>query len=217
MKRLVFILLFAIFSTIELKANFQREDPIKIACVGNSITYGAGMVNRERNAYPAQLQELLGEEYLVENFGVSGRTLLKKGDLPYMKSKAYRKALNFVPDLVYIMLGTNDSKLQNRVFLNEFEADYTELIQNFKRKNSKVKIVILLPIPSFLEDTMSIWNPIIKDKIIPKLQNIAYKTETEVIDLYQLFIDKPQLLPDQIHPSSLGGTLIAKRIYENIK
>lgn len=33
---------------------------IKVACVGNSITYGAGISNREKNSYPAQLQYYLG-------------------------------------------------------------------------------------------------------------------------------------------------------------
>ena len=79
-----------------------------------------------------------------------------------------------------------------------------------------MRVVILLPLPSFLEDSTSIWNPVIKDKIIPKLQNIAYKTNVEIIDLYQLFVDRSDLLPDKIHPSSLGATVIANRLYENI-
>lgn len=60
---------------------------IKIACVGNSITYGAEVANRDKNAYPAQLQAMLGDHYQVENFGVTSRTLLKKGYLPYWKSE----------------------------------------------------------------------------------------------------------------------------------
>ena len=217
MKRNFLLLLLFIYATIgSLKANDQKEDPVKIACVGNSITYGSGVANREKNAYPAQLQEMLGNPYLVKNYGVSGRTLLKKGDYPYWKTDAYKNALQFKPDVVYIKLGTNDSKEQNRIYLNEFEADYTELINSFKDQNSKVRIVILLPLPSFLEDSTSIWNPVIKDKIIPKLQNIAYKNDVEILDLYQLFIDKPGLLPDKIHPSSLGATDIALRIYENL-
>ena len=190
--------------------------PIKIACIGNSITYGAGVANREKNAYPTQLQELLGSQYTVRNFGVSGRTLLKKGDHPYWETEAYKKALLFKPDVVYIKLGTNDSKQQNRVYLDEFETDYEELIASFKEQNNNVKIVVLLPIPSFLNDSTSIWNPVIKNKVIPKLQEIAYKNKLEILDLYQLFIDKSDLLPDKIHPSSLGATVIAKRLYEHV-
>jgi len=195
----------------------QNNHVIKVACVGNSITYGHGIVNRKKNSFPSQLQELLGKHYEVKNFGVNGRTLLKKGDHPYWETEAYKKALQFKPDVLYIKLGTNDSKLQNRVHLNEFESNYEELIANFRKQNNNIKIVILLPIPSFLKDTTSIWNPVIKNKIIPILQKVAYKTNVEVIDLYQLFVNRRNLLPDNIHPSSLGATIIAKRIYENIR
>ncbi len=55
---------------------------IRIACLGTSITQGVGIVHRERNCYPAQLQAMLGEKYKVRNFGAGGATLLQRGDLP---------------------------------------------------------------------------------------------------------------------------------------
>ena len=213
---LLLILIGILLNSATLKAEINDSDPVKIACVGNSITFGSGIANREKNAFPQQLQAMLGMQYDVRNFGVSGRTLLKKGDYPYWETETYNNALLFKPDIVYIKLGTNDSKLQNRIYLNEFEANYMELIANFKKQNGQVRIVILLLVPSFLNDSASIWNPVIKDRIIPVLQKIAYKTDVELLDLYQLFIDKQELLPDKIHPSSLGATVIAKRLYENI-
>ncbi|GAA3584535.1 GDSL-type esterase/lipase family protein [Snuella lapsa] len=193
------------------------EEPIKIACVGDSITFGSGVANREMNAYPQQLQAMLGETYQVKNFGVSGNTLLKKGDHPYWNSDAYQEALVFNPDIIFIKLGTNDSKQQNRIHLeSDFEKDYKALIQSFKEKNKDVRVVLLLPLPSFLKDSSSIWNPVIKNKIIPLTQKVAYETNSEVIDLYQLFIDSPNLLPDTIHPSSLGATRMARRAYEAV-
>lgn len=195
----------------------ENIKPIKIACVGNSITYGSGVANRAKNAYPAQLQNLLGDGNQIKNFGVSGNTLLKKGDYPYWESEKYKEALAFKPDIVYIKLGTNDSKQQNRVHLDsDFETDYKALIQSFKDKNKDVRVVLLLPVPSFYDDSTAIWNPVIKNQIIPKTQKVAFDTNSEVIDLYQLFIDQPNLLPDKIHPSSLGATAIAKRLYENV-
>ncbi len=214
MKRSIFCVLLVFMGSFNV-LNAQNK-VLKIACVGNSITYGAGMANREKNAYPAQLQNLLGDNYDVQNFGVNGRTLLKKGDYPYWETEAYENALAFTPDIVYVKLGTNDSKLQNRVHLEEFESDYNDLISNFKEKNKDVRIVLLLPVPSFLKDTTSIWNPVIKDKIIPKTQKIGYSNNLEVIDLYHLFMGKSGLFPDKIHPSSLGATVIAKRLYENV-
>lgn len=214
-KNKLVILVLGFFLFVEASWAMLQE-PIKIATVGNSITYGSKVANREKNSYPAQLQELLGDSYEVRNFGVSGRTLLKKGDRPYWETEAYSNALEFKPDIVFIKLGTNDSKLQNRVYLEEYESDYTDLIASFKAVNDKVRIVILLPLPAFTSDTTNIWNPIIKDKIIPKARSVAYKTKSEVLDLYQLFIDQPQLLPDMVHPSSLGATVIAKRLYETV-
>jgi len=87
------------------------NDPIRIACVGDSITQGAGA--GEGKAYPSQLQELLGEKWKVGNFGVSGRTLLRKGDSSYWNERALLNAQDFKPDVVIIMLGTNDTKPQN--------------------------------------------------------------------------------------------------------
>ena len=62
------------------------QNKVKVACVGNSVTYGAGIENREINAYPAQLQRMLGDGYEVMNFGKSGATLLNKGHRPYPRT-----------------------------------------------------------------------------------------------------------------------------------
>lgn len=200
-----------------LNASLQAQSKIKIACVGNSITYGAGVVNREKNNYPMQLQNMLGDGYEVMNFGVSGTTLLKKGNSPYWNTDTYKKALQSQPDIVFIKLGTNDSKAVNRPFYDEFESDYVALIQSFRQLERHPRIVLLLPIPSFLEDSTSIYDPVIKEQIIPRIQKVAFETGCEIINLYSLFIDKSDLVPDKIHPSSLGATLIAKRLYEVVK
>lgn len=94
-----------------VKSEANVTIPIRLACVGDSITQGDGLAADD--SYPSQLQALLGEEWKVGNFGVSGRTLLKKGDHPYWTESAYQKALEFEPDVVIIMLGTNDTKEHN--------------------------------------------------------------------------------------------------------
>ena len=90
-----------------------KEDAIRVACIGNSITDGFGIDMRAKYGYPAQLQGILGDGYWVKNFGVSARTMLNKGDFPYMNEMAWKDALAFKPDIVVIKLGTNDSKPQN--------------------------------------------------------------------------------------------------------
>ncbi|MEO5998126.1 MAG: GDSL-type esterase/lipase family protein [Chitinophagaceae bacterium] len=199
-----------------LWADARPSLPIKVACIGNSITYGYGVDAREKNSYPAQLQRLLGEGYQVSNFGVSGTTLLSRGNLPYVKNELYQKALESRPDIVLIKLGTNDSKLVNRVLLGEFEKDYADFIGSFRQLASHPRIVLLIPVPSFKEDTAQIWDPIIRNKIIPLVQKVAYDNKCEIINLYPLLIEKPALFPDKIHPNTDGATVIAKRLSELI-
>lgn len=187
---------------------------LKIACVGDSITYGAGIPDREQQAFPRVLGEQLGPTYRVRNFGVNGRTALQKGDFPYQETRAYKKALKYQPDLVFLMLGTNDSKLQNRIHLSEFAADYRALINRFRALKSNPRIVLLLPPPAFLEDTSSIWDPVIRGKIRPIIQQIAYEEALEIVDLYPQFVEHPELLPDKIHPSARGAAMIAERLAE---
>lgn len=190
---------------------------IKIACVGDSITFGAGIEDRKQNAYPKLLNDLLGKPYVVRNFGVNGRTALKKGDYPFVETTSYQKALRSKPDLVVLMLGTNDSKIQNRRYLPEFEADYRALIRSFQALDSAPRIVLMLPPPSFLEDTSSIWDPVIQEQIKPIIQRIAYEENLELIDLYPFFVERPDLMPDKIHPSAQGAAIIARRLSKLIK
>lgn len=81
--------------------------PIRVACIGNSITIGYGLPD-PNSAYPQQAGRLLGNRYEIRNFGVSGRTMLKKGDYPYWKEDFYKEALAFKPQIVMICLGMND-------------------------------------------------------------------------------------------------------------
>ena len=76
---------------------------IRVACVGNSITYGEKIPNREKQSYPAQLGRLLGEKWEVRNFGVTGATLLRKGNTPYWRENAFHLAQRFQPlSLIHI-------------------------------------------------------------------------------------------------------------------
>lgn len=195
-----------------LQASAQTAK-IKIACIGNSITYGYGVADREHNVYPAQLQTMLGANYEVTNYGVSGTTLLKKGNLPYWKTNQYQQALSSNPDIVTIKLGTNDSKLINRPYLNEFVDDYKDFIKSFTQLPSHPRVILLLPVPSFYPDTNQIWEPVIENRIIPAIQQAAFDLGIEVINLHAI-VDKPEYFSDKIHPNKDGQTIIANRLYE---
>jgi lysophospholipase L1-like esterase len=186
----------------------------RVTCIGASITYGATLPNPATQSYPAQLQQLLGYNYVVSNFGVSSATLLRKGDLSYWNTKAYRQALKSRPDVVFIDLGGNDSKLVNRVHLNEYEQDYHDLILSFAQLPSHPRIVLLLPIPAFLADTNQIYDKVIVNDIIPHIRQVAYDEHLEVIDMHSMFVNHESWMPDKIHPNIQGTAMTAKRLYD---
>ncbi|MBW7991430.1 MAG: hypothetical protein FVQ84_15660 [Planctomycetes bacterium] len=185
-----------------------------VACVGDSITYGSGISNRNYNSYPAQLDRMLQKfdnQWQVQNFGVSGATLLRNADKPYVQQSAYNQVLAAEPDAVIIKLGTNDSKPHNWIHKDDFISDYIFLIDTFAELPSKPKIWICKPVPAF-NDNFGISNAVIKDEIIPLVSQIAELKSAEVIDLYTALSDASALFPDGIHPNAEGAKLIAEAI-----
>jgi lysophospholipase L1-like esterase len=186
---------------------------VKIACIGNSITYGAGIDNRDHNSYPAQLQAWLGKQYDVRNYGVSGATLLKKGDKPYWKEPQFQQAIDFGPDIVIIKLGTNDSKPQNWKYADEFEGDLTEMVSTFRNLHSKPRILLALPVPVFVAERWGIRDSIVRDQVIPRIKNVAKATKTQYIDLYTPLLGFSYAFPDAVHPNSIGASMMVEEIY----
>lgn len=187
------------------------KEHVKVACIGDSITQGAGA--GKGRAYPSQLQELLGDKWKVGNFGVSGRTLLKKGDYPYWNEKAYQNALAFKPDVVIIMLGTNDTKPQNWKFESEFVADYTELVKSFLALESKPRVFVCRPCPVPGKGNFGINEANIQLEI-PRIDALAAELKLGVIDMHAALADKPQLLPDRVHPNAEGAGEMAKAAFK---
>jgi sialate O-acetylesterase len=191
---------------------------IKVACIGNSVTAGYLLANPQQESYPAQLQQLLGDQYLVGNFGHSGATLLKKGHNPYYKTKAFNDALNFRADIAIIHLGLNDTDPRNWPnYKGDFQADYQWLIDSLKQGNPKLKIYIckLSPIfsghPRFKSGTRD-WYWQIQDKIV----QVAKVNGLELIDLNVVLNNRPELFADNLHPDIKGAAIIAKTVYGRI-
>jgi acyl-CoA thioesterase I len=186
---------------------------IKLACVGDSITYGATIKDRAKDSYPAQLGRLLGSGWQVRNFGSSGTTVLKKGDRPYDQQKQYTQALAYKPDVVVIMLGTNDSKPQNWPHKDDFVADYKALIAAFRDANPDVKVYVCLPVPAF-PGNYGIREEIIGPEIVPLVRQVAEETHSNLIDLHAALTGHGDVFPDTIHPNPDGAGLMAKAIDE---
>ena len=193
-----------------------HKDAIRVACIGNSITYGARIKNRDRDSYPAVLSRMLGEAYWVKNFGVSARTLLNKGDNPYMNEKAYQDALAFNPNIVVIKLGTNDSKSFNWKYKADFTKDLQTMVDAFKALPSQPKIYLCYPSKAY-QTGDNINDDIISKEIIPMIKKVAKKNNLSVIDLHTAMDGMPELFPDKIHPNEAGAKVMAKAVYQSLK
>jgi acetyl esterase/lipase/lysophospholipase L1-like esterase len=195
-----------------------KAESVRVACIGNSITDGYGIDMCEVQGYPAQLQNMLGDDYCVKNFGVGGRTMLNKGDYPYMNELAWRDALDFCPDVAIVKLGTNDSKPENWQYGKEFATDMQQMIDSLKALPTKPRILLATPIPAFAP-TWNISDSVIVNEIIPVIRKLAKKNKLEIIELHDRFNnnDGQQVLPDAIHPSAQGAKQMADIIYEYLK
>ena len=220
-----------------LKAR-QTPQPgaIRVACIGNSITDGHGIDMATQYGYPAELQKKLGIGYWVKNFGVSARTMLNKGDYPYMNEMAWQDALAFKPDVVIIKLGTNDSKPYNWQHNSEFRQDLEQMVttlcpalaqpakkgkknksQKSQVSSQKPQIFLCTPIPAF-KSTWDINDSVIVNGIIPIQKEVAQKYGLRIIDLHTHYAnDGDKMLTDGIHPDGKGAQRLAEIIAGEIK
>jgi len=193
----------------------EAQKPIKVACVGNSITQGPGREHPE--SYPFQMQAILGKDYEVKNFGVSGRTLLKKGDFPYWNEPQYQEVKEFQPHILIIKLGTNDSKPQNWDHKEDFKKDYLELIASTKASMpSNGKVYICIPVP-VTKDNFGIRESVMVNETQPLLLEISKESGASIIDLYTPLKDRADLLPDGVHPNREGLGIMAREVAKAIK
>jgi lysophospholipase L1-like esterase len=179
-------------------------EPIRVACVGDSITFGAGAAHRETESYPAQLQAMLGEIYEVKNFGVSGSTMLRQGDKPYHKQKACADALAMKADVYILKLGTNDSNPHNWKFKDQFTA-----------ANPAARIYVCLPVPAY-PGNWGINEPVIGGEIVPALKKVAEEEKVLTIDLHTALSNHPEYFPDKVHPNSAGYRALAAAVYQSL-
>lgn len=216
-KRNLFFAVFLLSSVIHFKAVAQKT-LIKVACIGDSVTAGYLLSDTANEPYPSQLQILMGEKYEVKNFGHSGATLLKKGSKPYFKTKECTDAIAYSPDIAIIHLGLNDTDPRNWPnYKEEFDADYSWLIDTLKKQNPAVKIYICRLTPIFNEHSR--FKSGTRDwfwQIQSHIPQIAKANQVELIDLHEKLYHRPDLFPDALHPTKEGATILAKTVFENI-
>ena len=194
-----------------------EEYQVRIGFIGNSITIGTGLDNPEEECYPSQLAALLQNKYgdtcLVENFAVSGRTMLKKGDYPIWDEGDFESAWEYAPDICFIMLGTNDTKPQNwDDYGNEFLDDYISMIDTFMVRNPLTKFVVCYPPPAF-DVVWGIRDSIILNGVIPVVDSVKKYADALLIDFYNPLLTSENLFPDKIHPNATGAGQMAQIIF----
>ena len=199
------------------KADFNKR---RILCIGDSITFGSGVLRtRWKDTYPAILENKLGEEFQVLNYGIPGATLVADGDKPY--SQAFLKAARKTnPEMILLMLGTNDSKHQNWD-AEKYEAALQRWVSELKDSSSKPKVFVMAPPAAFRVDhnpvVYGIQDTVIRDEIFPAVKRQAALHATGFIDLYTPTQGRPELFTDGVHPNAHGNKIIAQHIFDAIK
>ncbi|MCM1117377.1 MAG: GDSL-type esterase/lipase family protein [Pseudoflavonifractor sp.] len=194
------------------------DKPVKVACVGNSITYGYLLPDPASQAYPAILGRILGPGYEVANFGHSGATLLRRGHRPYVNQAAYKASIDFAPDIAIIHLGVNDTDPRDWPdYGDEFITDYLALIDSYRQSNPEARVLIsrLTPLGAahhrFPTGTC-LW----RDTINKAIERVAALSGATLIDLGRGLTDRPDLIHDAIHPDTTGAIIMAREAAASI-
>jgi len=192
---------------------------VRIACVGDSITWGAFILRRKRDCYPAQLQRLLGDRTVVGNFGMIGHTLQESGDFPYRISKPYRESGEFAPDIVLIMLGTNDSKANNWKGPVPFLEDCRTLVEHYRGLQSTPRVFVMtLPAVYGRGRAGKVKHGMSAaaiDEMCAAVRDLARDEGLGLIDAHAATLGHPEAFRfDGVHPGAAGAALIAQAVHD---
>ena len=182
------------------------SDAIRVACVGDSLT--------QSTEYPYYLWNLLGtENYALRNFGAGATTVLLNSETPYMNTTVFQDALDFQPDIVIIMLGTNDAQPSLHPYNSSFVGDYVKLVAEFQELSSNPEIWVVLPPPIFSDQGGKTSPEYFKNTIIPDIEQAANETNLPTIDVYSALASYPDYFPDGVHANREAAELMANEIY----
>lgn len=186
----------------------------KIICIGDSITFGAGVgITRRQAAWPYVLNRELEGKYEVLNYGISGATLLSQGDQPYAPD-FWEAAKDQKAQIYILMLGTNDSKPQNwdaETYAGQLNERVLEL-----KKAATDTVYLMGPPPAFKQnetDQYAVYDidgDIIRDEIRNIVRECAERYGIGFIDLYALMDEHPEHMSDGVHPNQQGNQVIAE-------
>lgn len=205
-------------------------DILRIACIGDSITQGTGVDDKEHDSYPAQLQVLLGDNYVVGNFGKGASYVLKpdskfntsykdKPQLSYKNTAQYPDSLDFEPDVVVIMLGTNDMRhMVSDAAKAEFKETLGELVESYKELSSVQKVYLCSNIHAL---SSSMAEQLSSGEMGRLVKETAEAVGCGFIDVCGVTFDYMSVYmnstKDKLHPGKEGYAEIAKAVEAGIR
>ena len=207
----------------EIEFTEPKPGQTKVACVGDSITYGHGIYNWPVENYPNVLARLLGEKYHVQSFGVCGRCVQDFSDQPYREEAHYRRSLAYDADILVFMMGTNDSKPENWHGEAAFRAAAEELLADYFRSGKRPQVYLCTPATAFFakgftdEITMFDVRPGIVDLAAQTIAELASEKGYTLVNIHAVTAPHPEwFAADSVHPDNAGAAAIAQAVYHAI-
>lgn len=199
----------------EAPKGFDIDDPerfSRIACVGDSITYGYGASSPSSGSYPARLQAMLGNRYVIGGFGWGGSTYCGLSKI-YTEGEEFRASIAFEPDVVIILLGTNDTNSWDRTGsgVEEYAQD---LVHFYRSLPSHPEVFLCTPIHRYNNENN---NRIIREELVPILARVAAAEDCWFVDLYEKTDNWEAYLMDGLHPNDEGYRKLAALILEAMR
>jgi len=189
--------------------------PVRVACIGDSITYGLG-IGDTNQTYPARLQALLGPDYDVRNFGRSGTTATRDSfsgwARGYIKQPEHTRALAFQPDVLICNLGINDVSTfadANRQYL---VRDYCEIVDAYRALPTAPRIILWHRLAPLFAGQRYYGRPVVAE-VNDLIRAVADQTGADTVDMTAPLMDHPEWFPDHLHPNAAGAQRIAEVLF----
>lgn len=207
------------FNGVGLPASPFRTDqwtavgrPLRVACIGDSITFGYGLTDTNQ-AYPARLQALLGPEFEVRNLGRNGATVTRDAfsgwARGYLGLAEHTNALAFQPDIVICNLGINDVSAFVDAQRPSFVDSYRQLISAYRTLRSAPRFILWQPLAPLFPGQTYYGQPVVTN-VNNLIREVVDLTGAEALDMSKPLADHPEWFPDHLHPNAAGAARIAE-------
>ncbi len=209
------VLLFGILFLLSSCTGSEQRQELNILCLGDSITHGFKLPDPAQESFPSRMEEHSQGLWHVQNLGVNGATVLSKGDIPIINQDAYRIAMHSSPDVVVLMLGTNDTKNNNWRYISDFLEDYRRIVDSLQHLASRPRVIVCTIPPIFLSPN-SVLDVEHVTQVNRMIRSVAAESGAEFLNVHQMLAGKSNLFIDGIHPNALGAVELAGIIYSKI-